>query len=230
MSAKFLLIKNIFKSLDFHFNQDICQNIIGFFFEIQKRKIMYTLNLLGPMYDTGIGLHEVVVDDSYTAWEYDDLALLFALKMKKEDPNIIIDSYNVEQFEIHGLGPHVENFAKTEVEFDQVVIMYQKDGWRGYPRKWYNNEKKNEPITNRSFSKLPPLKTRKNIKVVKPFMKVVVSSQKGTKITVDDILFATRALALDGTRIIDGYDFLKMEIINGKLTLFIEPNIDNFST
>lgn len=239
MSTEFLLIKNIFTSLNLYFNRDVCQNILDFFFEIQKQKIMYTLNLLGPMYHTGIGFHEIVVEDFYISWSDDDLVYLFALKMKNEDQKIRIrglryndedDSEDAEEFKIHGLGSYVEDFSKTVVEFDRVVIMYQKDEWSGYPKKWYNENNNYGPITNRSFSTLPPLKTRKHIKVVKSFMNVVVSSQKGVKITVDDILFATRALALDSNRSIDGYDFLKMEIIKGKTTLFIEPIIDNFST
>ena len=79
-------------------------------------------------------------------------------------------------------------------------------------------------IVNSSF---PDLSSRPYIHVIDPFMKVIIDAkEKGSLLTIDDILFATRALSLDATR---SYD--RFRILNETLhTLSLEPEMDNWST
>jgi len=62
-------------------------------------------------------------------------------------------------------------------------------------------------------------------------MQVTVSAaDKGNDLTIDDILFATRALAMDDTRTVtEGYAGYTVLEQRGD-TLILEPDIDNFST
>ena len=55
-------------------------------------------------------------------------------------------------------------------------------------------------------------------------MKVIINYQeKNSPIVLDDILFATRALMINGFRYIDGYEVISSEYN----ILTLEPEIDN---
>ena len=71
---------------------------------------------------------------------------------------------------------------------------------------------------------LPTLSTRPYIHVIDPFMKVIIDAkEKGSPLTIDDILFATRALALDASR-----DYDRFKLLNETFhTLTLEPEIYN---
>jgi hypothetical protein len=104
--------------------------------------------------------------------------------------------------------------AQHNIPYETVVIMYQEDNWYRKPRVWYNKPSKwwvgyshyLQPYV------LPYLKTRKYLKVNDPFLKVTLSaSKKGASLTIDDVLFATRALMCDDTRTVDGDGSLKIQ-------------------
>lgn len=122
---------------------------------------------------------------------------------------------------------YLNDLSKQIVPFHKVIVKYSENTWYGELHAWYN---KNTNSWWKDCLKphLPPLKTRKYIQIMSPFMEIHVSSQlKGSPISIDDILFATRGLMVDATRAIDGgYKLLSCQ--NGVLT--IEPDIDNFST
>lgn len=78
--------------------------------------------------------------------------------------------------------------------------------------------------TDRKY-RVPRLFTRKYITVDKPFWEISIdSNKKGSPITVDDVLFASRALMVDHTRTING-GYKVIQETNDILVL--EPDIDN---
>jgi hypothetical protein len=133
----------------------------------------------------------------------------------------------------------IAEMADVKVPYQTVVIKYRRDTWQGYPKEWYNKRRLrrytlgeikkglNKEKYEDDEDDLPFLNTRKYIKVVYPFMRVEVSAvQKGKALTVDDILFATRALAWDATR-----SYFRFTILDSdKETLTLEPYMDNWST
>jgi len=127
-----------------------------------------------------------------------------------------------------GLDYVYEEDSQIEVEYDTVKIMFEgrpRDYWFRMPDEdWYNKHNFN-PYNHGQG--LPTLDSRPYIDVIDRYMKVHVSKQKkGSPITLDDILFATRALCADGTRVIDEYKILS----DNNSTLVLVPTIDNFST
>ena len=85
-----------------------------------------------------------------------------------------------------------------------------RDGW-------------NTPRTD----KLPPVSSVPYVNVVEPFMEVKITTEaKGSPLTVNDILFATRPLMLDGTRNIFKYWIIS----ENERELVPKAYIDTFST
>jgi len=123
-----------------------------------------------------------------------------------------------------GLDSAYEQDSEIEVEYDTIKIMFEgqtKDYWFRMPIKdWYN-------IKNYNRGGLLTLDTRPYIRVKTRYMEVDISKQKkGSPITLDDILFASRALCADDRRVIDKYKILS----HNNSTLVLVPTIDNFST
>ncbi len=115
------------------------------------------------------------------------------------------------------------------VEYQTVIVKFNGETskfWNHKPeRYWYNEPSK--LFRKTKSSRLPFLNTRNYIKVTDPYMSVQISSKdKGSPITIDDILFATRALCCDETRTINKYKLIEKT----KDTLVIEPKIDNWSS
>ena len=154
--------------------------------------------------------------------------------------NFLIENgcpYNLKQLiieKLNRLGPIYHSFSglhslniedsQIEVEYNIVKIMFQgesRDYWYRMPYEdWYNIKKYNR-------GGVPNLDTRPYIDVIDRYMKVHVSKEKkGSPITLNDILFASRALCADGTRVIDRYKILS----DNNSTLILVPTIDNFST
>ena len=162
--------------------------------------VIQILNLLGPIYHSYFGLHPE--KDGYVEIEKDKL-----IPYSK-----VLESSNVV------------------IPFSKIVLKYSKDTWIEKPDNWFNKPSKWWIDYNNHLKPyaLPYLNTRKYIKIDKPFMQITVSEEKkGSKLTIDDVLFATRGLMADDTRIVDGgYKILKVT----KDTLTIEPKIDNWST
>lgn len=116
--------------------------------------------------------------------------------------------------------------SQMSVKYKTVIVKFngkESKFWYSKPKsQWYN-----EPITYFKKPGLPFLNTKNYIEVTDPYMCVTISSKKkGSHITIDDILFATRALASDGTRTVEKYKLIN----ETDDILIIEPIIDNFST
>jgi hypothetical protein len=127
-----------------------------------------------------------------------------------------------------GLDFGYEEDSKIEIEYDTVKIMFEgraRDYWFRMPDEdWYNKHNFN-PYNNGQG--LPTLDTRPYIRVINLYMEVhILKKQKGSPITLDDILFASRGLCMDHSRVIDEYKILS----DNNSTLVLVPTIDNFST
>jgi len=137
---------------------------------------------------------------------------------------------------LNKLGPKYHSFfgldydedSEIEIEYDIVKIMFEgraKDYWFRMPDEdWYNEDNLN-PYNNGQG--LPTLNTRPYIWVINRYMEVhILKKQKQSSITLDDILFASRALCMDHSRVIDEYKILS----ETNSILVLVPTIDNFST
>ena len=113
--------------------------------------------------------------------------------------------------------------SQTPISYRNIILKYEDPFyWEKLPREWYN-----VPPTFLTGPRLPYLNSRPYIKVDNPFMQVIISADiKNNKLTIDDILFATRALVADETRYInDGRGYRIIEDLDG--TLVLEPSVDN---
>lgn len=174
--------------------------------------ILKSLNKLGPIYHTYFGFmpdednENIITHISYD--EEDDVEIVYKLN------DVIQESL-------------------TTVPYETVVITYNDSSyWRRKPSyEWYNSPskwwKEGEYLKYLSKYKLPYLNTRPYICVNIPYEKITISaSDKGSVITIDDILFATRGLACDDTRSYDKFTILSSN--DEKLVLI--PDMDNWST
>ena len=94
---------------------------------------------------------------------------------------------------------------------DFIILKYTKNTWYGSPRIWWNSMNKYAQKLSPFYRQfvLPDLSSRPYIHVIDPFMKVIIDAkEKGSLLTIDDILFATRALSLDATRSYDRFRIL----------------------
>lgn len=183
---------------------------------------LFLLNTLGRMYHTGFGLN----DDSRYLELYID--------KYNGDLCEFIEQYADDEDEDEGMAYFHDYILKRLttmiIPFSIVIIKYQRDAWYSKPDEWYNKKSiwwKDDKFQNRL---LPFLNTRPYITVVEHAMQVSISvEKKGSSITIDDILFATRALAADDIRtVVEGTGYRIISINDNILTL--EPNMDNFST
>ena len=194
------------------------------------KKIMKKLNILGTTYHGNDGLTYWIGGCDYCNDDED----LNAINKLLSKGHIAIKNYKIITKDIfckviRHINKHGINFNKKsmdrlmtiKVPFEKVTIMYRTNTWYGKLNEWYNSD------IYTVDDKLLGLKSRKYIKIIERFMSVEINANvKGAAITLDDILFATRGLMVDGSRTIDSYEIV--EIKNNKLIL--EPEIDNFST
>jgi hypothetical protein len=170
----------------------------------QSDNVLSILNKLGPLYHSYFGLHPDE-DGEHINYEQDDETIIYNYK-------------------------ELINESLTEVPFDTIIIMYDESIWTEKPYEWYNEPSKwwKGYLEYLKPFVLPYLNTCKYINIIDPFMKVSINkNDKGSPLTINDILFATRALMNDDCRSIDqGYKILKMS----ESTLVLVPEIDNWST
>jgi hypothetical protein len=121
----------------------------------------------------------------------------------------------------------LKELGEFPIPYRSVIIKYRKNDWYGCPIVWYNSLKVPGWLNSPRTDKLPLVSSIPYIEVITPFMEVKVSADiKGSPLTVNDILFATRPLMVDGTRNIFKYDIIS----ENEQELVLEPDIDNFST
>lgn len=208
-----------------------CTNNITNQQKILIKNIIKNLNILGPTYQGGMGMTYYTYDDDFCNND-DDFNLVNKLLSKK---HIIIKNYKtitkkdfhnvVDHINSHGIHydkKYMNRLTEIKVPFEKVTVMYKTNTWYGKLHEWYNLD------TISHYDRLPRLKTRKYIKIIESFMCIEIDAHiKGSPITLDDVLFATRGLMVDCTRLIDGgYKIVKIKNNN----LFLEPMIDNFSS
>lgn len=126
------------------------------------------------------------------------------------------------------LNVQTNNLEHTEVPFDTVLIAFNgkiEDHWYQIPpNEWYNCV---EDEGEFNHCRLPTLNTASYITVIEPYMRVSLHRNlKSTPITLEDVLFATRALSADGYR---SYTKYNVEYEQSGELLVLSPFIDNFS-
>lgn len=194
------------------------------------KTFFFTLNEISRHYHAGRGfdnngtgdynLDSVIASAEFGATIYDKNDKMLNLKQLK----------NRKTKKVNFTVYYDNNFLKTKVKMIvpyRTVVLKLGGKWYIKPKEeWYNNCEEYE-------NNLPNLNTRKFIVVNNPFEQVTISEDlKGSPLTIDDILFATRALAMDEWRTINiGYNQGDYKILSNTLTtLTLQPTIDNFST
>jgi hypothetical protein len=198
--------------------------------------VLYHLNKLGPHYHSYFGFSpknentsqsmNYVSGDNARQYMRDGASVFLDNTEIKNENEIVTGREYMVKIECNDL--RIE--SELTVGYDEVVIEYQVDDWYNKPGDWYNRPSYWWRDVNKYFHPyiLPYLNTRRYIYVEDPFMRVLVSKEdKGSRITLDDILFATRGLMADDTRIVDGGYIILEET---ERTLVLEPKIDNYST
>jgi hypothetical protein len=205
--------------------------------------VMEALNLLGPAYTGGWGLGDLIapgappgyVGAALAAIRAGDASLGFldlnpgAEEIAEPPPASALRPEDLAgaYFEIHYNRDYAGRLAALTVPAEQVVVMYDWPRRRGWLQtcvppedEWYEG-----PVGGEATGPLPPLSTRPYVEVVNPFWKVEVSArEKGAPVTVDDVLFASRALMRDARRrAAGGFEAL---CSSGEL-LFLQAGIDN---
>jgi len=203
------------------------------FLKAYEDRAIFLLNKFGPIYHTYFGLFDTeVFPSTETKKDIEFLRNVFldGDKIIFDDSGLqvtkISDIHNNESYVILYDLDKVKYEYQFILPFKTVILKYEKDDWRGKPDEWYNRSSR--WWKNNRSPHLPYLNTRPYIVVDSPFMHVTVSGDlKGEELTIDDVLFATRALALDDTRTINnGYKIL----LRTNDTLVLEPDMDNSST
>ena len=197
--------------------------------------MIFILNKLSRLYNSSLGFnHDYEINEIYSI--HNSLLLIDAFRSKelvfdwgfvgisnKEYKNIEQIKYDSSFCIYYDNKILLEEQAKLFVPYKTIIIKYMiQNNWKNNFPIWYNS-KINEWFNGVVLSNL---ETRPYIKVKDIFMEVIVSSlEKGSNLTVDDILFATRALSPCQDLYINkgkGYKILS-ETID---TLILEPDIN----
>lgn len=113
---------------------------------------------------------------------------------------------------------YLKKRSRRKMNYKKVILRVDEEMWDGIPEVWYTSSNYDENL------KVPPVDSRKWINIVSDFIRVEIdASQKGSKITLDDILFASRCFMIDGYRTVSKYKILSLD----DDVLEIEPIIDN---
>jgi hypothetical protein len=195
---------------------------------LNSKETITTLNALGPLYHSTFGFHPRNKDDTtfefctdnhdLIEW-YEDYCDSTAIEEDLESKEITI-FVNLEQVFSH---------ARNVVPYQNIIIKYQCDQWKNMPDFYYNRRSswwsQLSPDSHLNNYILPFLNTCTYITVFQSFMEVHLSRDiKGSRLTINDILFATRALLIDDCRTINyGYTVIQ----NTPDTLIIEPQVDS---
>lgn len=200
------------------------------------------LNALCNTYHAGFGYH---ISEQFTCETPNPLSMW-------EEHTTWIESHRTDEDDesenpeiVYCLKPKLaKSWAKNnEIKHSKVVIRLSEKGdstWISKPKNVTKTCFDDEDVVEKPLPwyELPvrttkynntleePLSSRKYIKVTDPYDEVVIKKKKNVKITLDDILFASRALCCGPDRSISEYHILKDS--KGVLTLIAE--IDNWST
>lgn len=173
------------------------------------------LTFLGRIYHTGFGFIKEKDSDMVINYGYN-----------YDDDGLEHDDVSIPYNEL------IERANKT-VNYKKVILKFGPDfRWYKMPeQEWYNNPEGSGWWQNTERKLLPTLTTKPYIKIVNKFLEVEIDANlKGSPITLEDILFATRCLALDDTRTACNYNDTYTVLSYSKDVLVLDPGIDNFST
>jgi hypothetical protein len=127
---------------------------------------------------------------------------------------------------------NIKHLTNMIIPFQTIVLKGSIEFWmnNSIPEtEWYNEEPSSwtEDEKNRL---LPFLNSRPYITVDNPYLEVTISAEKkGASLTLDDVLFATRALALEDTRYVaNNKGYILISGLNN--VLILQPTMDNYST
>jgi hypothetical protein len=173
------------------------------------------LNLLGKIYSSGRG---------------------FVPEIEKKDNILVIYDYCDDEY--YDYNQCVKRSKKT-IDIEKIIIKFSENTWYGDLVEWYNNtDEENKKMENgrysdeykehyKTYKLLNAINSKNYISIIEPFMEIHIDAKiKGSKITIDDVLFATRGLCIDHQRNINSFT----EIKKTKKMLILEPDIDNFSS
>jgi len=199
-------------------------------------KTIKVLNKLGPLYHSYFGIRvaengstdhsgcdmetiKEAIENEYPVYNLDT----------DEDLEIICDFDDRADYCI--MYPYDDLIQELDsfIPYRTVIIKNGNTIWNTKPDHWYN--KKTTRFTNYkgNLRSLPYLNTLNYITIDDPFEQVTVKSKlKGTLLTINDVLFATRGLMADETRTVDSYEIVSVS--EDKKTLIVKANIDNWST
>lgn len=172
-----------------------------FYFELKMANVaqetVNLLNLLGQCYTPLFGF----VGDNYIPEDLDDEFLMDILNTEYEKEHYDVrfegDDINIIIFKKWFL----EEKSKIELPYESIILKFPNDYWvNGKPYllnkpdkiyEWYND------CTNPENN----ISSRDYITINTMYEKITISSKiKGSPITIEDILFATRGMCLDGSR------------------------------
>ena len=197
--------------------------------DLSLEQVIDTLNAIGPVYHSGLGIHptntnngtcELVTTDDHIA----DWYQMYCDSTEDFDEEAFPCAEFTLDIDIEALNNHLRHV----VPYKSIIIKYQSKQWEKLPDFWYNRKSTWWARASPEIRKytLPFLNSRSYITVFQSFMEVHLSAeQKGSMLTIDDILFATRALLIDDCRVIDGG--YKLISVSGNDTLIIEPISDS---
>jgi hypothetical protein len=226
---------------DQHINQ-ICQPLL---LPLKLEYVMGHLNILGPMYHSwfgfGLDLKYQAGDDGYEYVLLQDIkngyATIYDHVSNQPLPSDTLFDYDSGTMDALYDAKKINQLANQKIPFQEVIIKNPIKQER-VPSIWYN-EPSCRPwgmpdhgifhSTSHGDIKVLSLeKTRPYIHVIDHFQEVHLSSvDKGQPLTFDDVLFGTRPLMWDATRLVDG-GYHVIEYDNDRLV--IDPAIDNWST
>ena len=179
------------------------------------------LNLCGQCY---IATNEFD-DDNEVKQDINDKFLVDILDAKFSKKHYKVKQNNYIKFKCWFL----EQKSKEEIAYDTVILMLPSDYWsEGKPHLISNNQI-HEWYNDCSLI-LDNINSRPYITINNKYQKITISSrEKGSPITIEDVLFATRGVCLDQYRVVadmdqDGY---KLKERMGNSLLVLEPGIEN---
>ena len=184
-------------------------------------KTIKLLNLLGQCY-TAFATFD---DDNKIKEDVGDKFLMDILNTEYPKEHYVIRKNDYISFKRWFL----EEKSNTELIYDKVVLKLPNDYWHsGKPRSILNN--KIYQWYNDCSEEKYNIDSRHYIKINIMYEKITISSkEKGSPITIEDVLFATRGMCLDEFRVVADMDQggYKLKERMGNSLLVLEPGIEN---
>lgn len=196
-------------------------------------KDLSALNMLGQTYHSAFGYTTDPILDDNEPYHWDMFSDMFYVD---EEEKYVVPTYpnlikrTCEEYTLRHKLIVLRAFPK-KCEFDftpltktNKLCFYGKSDIAKY---WYEFPSVTFTTRDKTCTLLPPLSSRSYIHVTDLFLEITINSEeKGSPITIDDVLFASRGLCWDDTRGINCFNVLSD---NGS-RLVLMPDIDNWST